>query len=538
MLDTESDVIEKVEDNTLNHPTDSVYSVMGIINKMQIIADRFVLLGEVRGDLITPTDAASADLKNLANFDFSKSNKYNSISDYYAVIQNCNYYLQNADFNLNRRGRYILRPEFAAVKAFRAWTYLQLAQVYGSVPLVLTPMLTERDAQNAMNGRYYNIEEICNYFINDLTPYAYYELPQYGTINGFSSRIFFLPMRVLLGDLCLWAGRYKEAANWYHDYITDKDNPRPLRSSRVYWSSPTDLTRPVNSYGMTGIESIIPMETRAFDGNVSDLGNVFNSTYQNNYYYQVTLSEAMRELSKAQEYCMEIKTNTRTDTVYIPKTGFSESLLIGDLRLWANYGLVSYGVDDYSEYSTMRQIIGKYSSRVDRVPTTRLPIVYLHYAEALNRAGYPQSAFSILKYGLCEDNLRSYVDTLELKKAGELLTFDEEYFTQDDALGIHSYGSGAANANAHYVVPVPSVALPTYQDTVAYQIPLVEDMIIDELALEGSFEGYRFSDLMRVALRRNDASYVADRVANRDGKLDAALRTKLMDKSNWYLPKP
>ena len=57
MLKPESDLVEFEEDHTLNHATDSVYSVMGIINKMQIIADRVVLLGEVRGDLVVPSSA-------------------------------------------------------------------------------------------------------------------------------------------------------------------------------------------------------------------------------------------------------------------------------------------------------------------------------------------------------------------------------------------------------------------------------------------------------------------------------------------------
>ena len=91
MLETDSELVEYEKDNTLNHPTDSVYSVMGIINKMQVIADRSVLLGEARGDLVTATEAASADLKRLANFDLSQDNKYNEVSDYYAVINNCNY---------------------------------------------------------------------------------------------------------------------------------------------------------------------------------------------------------------------------------------------------------------------------------------------------------------------------------------------------------------------------------------------------------------------------------------------------------------
>ena len=73
MLKPESDLVEYEEDHTLNHATDSVYSVMGIINKMQIIADRVVLLGEVRGDLVIPTAAANNDLKHLSAFEFNET---------------------------------------------------------------------------------------------------------------------------------------------------------------------------------------------------------------------------------------------------------------------------------------------------------------------------------------------------------------------------------------------------------------------------------------------------------------------------------
>ena len=61
-------------------------------------------------------------------------------------------------------------------------------------------------------------------------------------------------------------------------------------------------------------------------------------------------------------------------------------------------------------------------------------------------------------------------------------------------------------------------------------------MIIDEYGLEFTFEGKRFYDLMRIALRRNDPAYLADAVAKRNGKIDDALREKLMDKRNWFLP--
>ena len=529
--------MEYEKDHTLNHPTDSLYSVMGIVNRLQLIADRTVLLGELRGDLVTTTSAASADLKRLAAFDFSQANAYNRVSDYYAVINNCNYYLARVDTTLERRGRVLFRNEYAAVKAFRAWTYLELAKVYGSVPLVLEPVMTERAAEQAAAGQRFSLTDVCNYFISDLTPYADVDDPVYGSIGGQDSRLFFIPKKALLGDLCLWAGRYEEAARWYNAYLNDREQPvRVSPSVRVAWSGITEFQHPNDVYFTASEElSLIPMEERVFDGTVSDLRNVFSSTRENRYYFQATPSVAMRRLSAAQVNCIEYKTTTSTDTVYAPRTGLTDDLLVGDLRLYSNYRLSSLGQQDpYSDYSYTMQSIGKLSSQ--QVTTYRATMVYLRYAEALNRAGYPQSAFAVLKYGLCQQNLAEHVDSLERTAAADLVKFDETVFTRETVSGIHSRGSGDSECNAYYTLPQPATQLASRQDTIDYQVPLVEDMIVDEMALEGSFEGYRYYDLMRVALRRGDPAYLATPVARRTGETDEQLRQLLMDTKNWYLP--
>ena len=173
----------------------------------------------------------------------------------------------------------------------------------------------------------------------------------------------------------------------------------------------------------------------------------------------------------------------------------------------------------------------------DRITTYRSPMVYLRYAEALNRAGYPSSAFAVLKYGLCAEHL-TYVDPREQLAAGDLIVFRSE-FDHDNTIGIHSRGSGDSHCNAKYSMPMPKEAQANYDDTVKCQIPLVEDLIIDEMALEGSFEGNRFYDLLRVASRLDrDASYLANRIAQRDGSENAALKALLMNKDNWFLPLP
>ena len=543
MLETDSDFVMYEKDNTLSDATDSIYSVLGIINQMQKIADRTALLGEVRADLVTPTEAASADLKRLAAWDFSQENKYNAVSDYYSIINHCNYFIHHVDTTLQRRGYKVFEAEYAAVKGFRAWTYLELVKNYGRVPLITEPLMTELDARKAMNdqSKYADMQAVCNYFINDLTPYAHRKVPNWGSIYGMNSRYFFIPMRALLGDLCLWAGRYQEAATWYHDYMTDRDNPILLPSSRIggRWYDVNFTSIAISSTSGSEL-SYIPMEVRQFNGVMSELPDIYNDTERNYGYFQLTPASGIRRLSSEQIYCFLHKTDTQTDTLYVPHEGFDEPLKVGDLRLYADYDYSTTGSkNEYSEYNNQTQSIRKYSSSTtDRIPTYTRSMLFLRYAEALNRAGYPQSAMVVLKYGLCRDYLVEHVDSIERQAAGELIEFDPNVFLQEDAKGIHSFGSGESQCNKYYVLPMPTDSLATRQDTIDYQIPLVEDMIVTEMALEFAFEGHRLYDLMRVAMRRGDNAYLADPISRRDGEVDAALRAKLMNEQNWYLPLP
>lgn len=535
MLDTDSDLVEFEKDNKLNTPTDSLYSVMGIVYKMQSIADRTLLLGEVRGDLVKTTYSASTDLKNLSLFDVSGDNTYNKISDYYAVINNCNFFLAHADTTLTRRGRKIFRSEYAAVKAYRAWTYLQLAQIYGKVPLITKPLMSEKEAEKEKNKPYSDMNAICEYFINDLTPYVDVPEPQYRSIGNVDSRTLFIPVRVMLGDLCLWSGKYKEAAQWYHDYLTQKNEEHAVGNTRIQWIYTGGLFNSyIDGYAFSidnYVVTSIPMEEQKFDGIVSDLDNIFNSSSENNYYFQVAPSDALLNLSAKQTYCFEYRNDAKIDTIFVPE---QQGLLRGDLRLKSYYQQISVVKDIYSDYADIGQGILKISS--NSVALYRIPLIYLRYAEALNRAGYPQSAFAILKYGLYSDMMNEHIDSVELAEAGNLVTFDKNYFNESNTIGIHSFGSGDSYANDRYAMPVPATALASRADSVAYQIPLVEDLIVDEMALETAFEGYRYYDLMRIAMHRNDPSYLAERIAMRDGKKNQSLFDKLMNKDNWYLP--
>ena len=531
--ETDSDFVAFVEDDQLNSPNDTVYSLMGIVNKLQAVADRTILLGELRGDLTALTDHALLDLQDVANFTVAPGNAYNNARDYYGIIQNCNYFLAHADTALTKRGVKVFEKEYAVVKAYRAWTYLQLAINYGSVPFFTEPILAEKDADPAKYV-HYDVKQIANYFIDDLAPCVDVDFPDYGSVGGVNSRRFYIPVRVLLGDLCLWAERYGEAARYYHDYLTRQGNVHPTGKAAVRWMSYEFDTMEDNYAAQFSsseeVLTILPMETEEYDGIVSRLRDVFTSTADNNYYYQATHSVAYDELSRQQRYVLVYNdpVSQLPDTVSPPEAMvYQNESQRGDLRQQSIYTLRSQASASTAQ-SSVRQMCYKYPST--HVNLYRLQHVYLRYAEALNRAGYPESAFAVLKYGLNKYNIERYISERERTAAGDLLAFSEYTFLRENTMGIHSRGAGNAEADVTYMIP----ELASHADSILY----VEDKICDEMALETAAEGLRYYDLMRLSLHRNDPTYLAGKVARRNGaaNYDAALFSLLSDQKNWYLP--
>lgn len=67
---------------------------MGLYGLQQKLVEQLMVLGELRGDLLTITPNADADLVEVYNFNISKENKYASPVNFYKLIAACNNFIR------------------------------------------------------------------------------------------------------------------------------------------------------------------------------------------------------------------------------------------------------------------------------------------------------------------------------------------------------------------------------------------------------------------------------------------------------------
>lgn len=672
---------------------DTLYSYLGIMRAMQDVAERQVILGEIRGDLVVSTDYTTDTLYAISNFDNPQDQSCSmlQVSDYYNVINNCNFYIHNADTSAVKSNIKYMVPEYAQVKAIRAWAYLQLVKNYKEVPFITKPISNLGIIENFdYANNLVNKDNLVDKLIEDgLLDFVDTQYPQYGSAsdvigkwnNGYTdieARLMFVPIRIVLGDLYLLRGAstsdYEKAARYYYEYLKNQDTPMGTQ----YCVAATSVRSGSNNYGAfkgwgtwaqtysassnEDIISLIPgsanaglgkMLTRVADifgytpsssqssansTETQDDGTSKNKTDANgneiyessgaitvtrNYRRQYGPSNAYQDVVNKQTY------------VYYPGT-LSNNMIPSyiqncDARLGKSIEDLSYEGDPYPLCSKA----ARGNSFFYTIPTYRKSLIWLRLAEAINRAGYPEFAFAILKDGINQYTLPEVVDDYytqnRLDENGDSIpiwnrdstqirgyeqdtirfkrldygTYGAMYYVTDSTrlsqfntflnfkdeiwnstYGIHAKGTGlpryssvgGSSATSTLWTSSDEGAVPTsiggYRDSVYYDyskqllaqgvtlgvspqsdiINAIENLIVDELALETAFEGNRFTDLIRIAEHKTASGYdgtewLAQKIANRGTKAaistaagvdgyDASIYAKLKNTANWYFALP
>jgi tetratricopeptide (TPR) repeat protein len=517
LLNVESERYVFEEEHRMGSANDTLYSMFGVLTQLQKLADSYVILGELRGDLMDVDEASNRFLKEVNNFSFSQDNPYsNNIRDYYAVINNCNYIIHNIDTSVVKGGVKVMYRNMAAAKAVRAWTYMQAILNFGKVTYYEKPIITLDDALKTY-PEYTDVKELAALLINDLKPWKDAGTPNFGSLGTFNSRLAFFPVRFLLGDLYLWRGEYEQAANEYRDMMF---------FNRVLLTTAYRSTLQVVNDAFTGNATVNWVNVFSFGSN-EQITNLLSS----NQYQLVFTVDSLAEIRQIVPSTVAV--NNWITQRYIHSATLDTLI---DMR-W--YGSISraYRVNNNMEFElTNNYSIEKFArlnddqSLTKQVLLYRAGLLYLRYAEAVNRMGKPNFALAVLKNGLRGSTINSNLLVPPAEKDSIIpnyMNFSDERFANN--IGVRARGCGNVNLDTvHFVIPKNMFD----KDSI---INYVEDLIINEAALETAFEGNRFHDLMRVAMRRNDNAYLADKVAAKHSNNKEAIRTKLMDRKNWYL---
>ncbi|TSA57463.1 MAG: RagB/SusD family protein, partial [Sediminibacterium sp.] len=107
---------------------DADAAIVGLYGKFTSLAERYIVLNELRGDMLEYTDNADEYLRQISTHSVTAENPYANPRPFYELIVNCNDVLKN--FNSMHDAKKMKENEFqerySDVLFLRSFLYLQL----------------------------------------------------------------------------------------------------------------------------------------------------------------------------------------------------------------------------------------------------------------------------------------------------------------------------------------------------------------------------------------------------------------------------
>lgn len=572
--------------NMYRNVFDADAAVIGVYGKMMKLAKPYILLNELRADLIDITSNADANLRQISEHTAKVDNPYIDPQPFYEVIVNCNDVLYNfkkmyAESKLKETE---FQQRYSDVGAIRTWVYLQLGIHYGTIPYVTNPVVQVSDLKNTANFPMLSLPVL----IDSLTAFAeqlpYTEDYQTGTtllttVDGYPTNKFFINKNILLGDLYLWKGQYDLAADRYKR-VMEINGPagESTQFYNQYRISNNAATVPLNSISYTRAQdfsSLIydgaswrnmferPMVDNEFfwewiwalpfDKNFQPENPFIDLFSPNGGSYLLQPSQQSIDYWNSQQQVFTFASGTTTvPVVFRDNFPFDSRGVFSYRQVNGKNTIMKYL---YNYLGTNNQPISIFS-KTGKWFLTRGATLHLHYSEAANRAGKMKVAYALTNRGLgyTFDSIPGLGGTRDVTRfmqtflpwpydfdarQGESPRYRSNWYRNMGIRGRAGLKPVVIDSARYFNLSVPGLNKPL-TDSLGYQ-KFIEDMVIAEDALELAYEGQRWSDLLRVAIRRNEPAFIADKVYDklRKSGLSAgaanAARAKLLNR-DWFLP--
>ena len=584
-------------DQEINITKDKLYDdwyeyrsiAMGLYGIQAKLVEQLVILGELRGDLMQITENADVDMVEIYNFNVSKENKYASPTNFFKLITAANSFITV----LKTEHPEVLDPKipvtnydklYGEALCMRAWAYFNAVRIYGKVPF-LPESLTNMDEVNnflntsgtyidsvhiiygidgytndtlknvpiALEKQYYDQDLIIDYFTNELTK----SVKSVGVNH-------FIDNNDQTWEVTVW-NQYAYDALLGIMYLTDGDLAKAAKHFEkiVYTNSDNYRYQIDASFGNNNWRNIFT--------NIDLREHIFTLWYGKTYFQQNNFQEFFEPraphkymLKPTRAAIMNWETtwddfqlavnNTqpeRTRTTFIGRPGdlfrgygasymylqngmpVSPSMVQGMLYLksqedYRTSALLVEGADTVIwKYSIGKGVFDQDANFVVyRAAGVHLWLAELYVWWRFDQGGVVRE-FTSNAVNIMNDGSNYSVSSSRLQRGVR------------GRVGVGGATDGLRVGNINYLRH-------PFTNQVTGHINLtgnfkglqlyLEDLIVSERARELAYEGERFYDLMRVAKRRNDPSYLATKVSEKfPEERREAMYNLLLDEKNWYI---
>ncbi len=531
MLDVKFKDVLEAEDGYKN-TFDARSAALGINGLFQQkMADNYFLMNELRADLLDVTSNADEYLIQLSTHQVEPGNPYIRPNDYYAVILACNEAMKRINKmhsdSLSTYDNYDV--DYSEIAAFRCFIYYQMMQHFSPVIYVTEPL---DNMDMVLNEKYprLGIDQLVDSLINvlealpilDLQDYDAIYLGSSSKIDGYSLNRSFVEKRSLLGDLYMWRGNYEMAAQMYRwNSLLNRNVQNKFKCT-------------FSPFGYNVLDAASNFEWNEMFM-TSYLGTSSGTLY-NEWFWHAIIDNRFEQTNSIVRYTSSYYGDYLVKPSQQAINNWNSQYLIngvkGDLR--GEGASWKYENGNPVVYKYLMEINSPYQNDADLF-LCRTGTIFLRYAEAVNRLGKCKLALAMLNPN--GNSLALDPAVIDSSNA----TFDFFAIQDKDKKKLFALSKGVRGrvSVAPDIVP-PQASL---QDSILY----IENLISQEYALELAFEGDRWMNLLRIAYRREKeaagtgAKFLGDAVARKfEAKGDmgtaATVRTKLLNKDNWFLP--
>ena len=564
---------------------------MGMYATQAELVEQLVILGELRGDLLQITENADADMVEIYNFDITEGNKYAEPTKFYKLIAVCNNFLTI----LENEHPEVLDPAslitnydrlYGEVLCMRAWAYFNAVRIYGKVPYIPTSLTSVQEVTDFVNSsgeyeyidsvyitygkngyfndttynkvdtlqkQYYDQDMVIDYFTNELEDNVKaVGVNHYIDNNDVSWEVTVwneYAKNTLLGLMYLTDGALDKAAKYFEKIIYNATEFDRYQLTAAFSNS--SWKNMFNSIDNKEHIYTIWFNKSYFQQN--DLQALFDSREPHQHMLKPTREAVLKWETIWDDYQLNVDTDqpkeTRTAEIGTPGDFYRgygvsyayirngepvpqediEQMLFYKTQLdFRSAALLVENADTVVwKYSWNKQVFDQDADFI----VYRAADVHLWLAEVY-------VYWATVRNGILREFTSNAVNILN-DGSNYSLSANREQMGVRGRVGFGDNNDGVRIYNINYVrQPFTNKVVGWLDYTGEFQKKqeLLEDFIMDERARELAFEGGRFYDLMRVAKRRNDPSYLAEKVSKKfsPGKREE-IYNLLLDENNWYI---